>query len=163
MERFYSPLVTRECTIEAQWLPSFLGRPAILRLYDTPGITPSTYRMYFQLSHFHVELTSRPGLEVIKLEVILRFKIKRNDWLLADTRVRVRKQTIIALYFESETVLSIITSRPEKLNPRHAEYFYAIHASPIFILLACNIPVIRMYYTWSDGFIKHQLTWIYMV
>ena len=25
-----------------------------------------------------------PGLEVIKLEVILRLKIKRNDWLLAD-------------------------------------------------------------------------------
>ena len=27
----------------------------------------------------------RPGLEVIKLEFILRLKIKRNDWLLADT------------------------------------------------------------------------------
>ena len=26
-----------------------------------------------------------PGLEVIKLESSLRFKIKRNDWLLADT------------------------------------------------------------------------------
>ena len=26
-----------------------------------------------------------PGLEVIKLELILRLKIKRNDWLLADT------------------------------------------------------------------------------
>ena len=26
-----------------------------------------------------------PGLEVIKLEFILRLKIKRNDWLLADT------------------------------------------------------------------------------
>ena len=25
------------------------------------------------------------GLEVIKLEYSLRFKIKRNDWLLADT------------------------------------------------------------------------------
>ena len=40
-----------------------------------------------------------PGLEVIKLEFILRLKIKRNDWLLA----RVRKQPIISLYFESET------------------------------------------------------------
>ena len=40
-----------------------------------------------------------PGLEVIKLEFILRLKIKRNDWLL------VRKQPIIALYFESETVI----------------------------------------------------------
>ena len=26
-----------------------------------------------------------PGLEVIKLEFILRLKIKHNDWLLADT------------------------------------------------------------------------------
>ena len=26
-----------------------------------------------------------PGLEVIKLDFILRIKIKRNDWLLADT------------------------------------------------------------------------------
>ena len=27
----------------------------------------------------------RPGLEVIKVEFILGLKIKRNDWLLADT------------------------------------------------------------------------------
>ena len=27
----------------------------------------------------------KPGLKVIKLEYILRLKIKRNDWLLADT------------------------------------------------------------------------------
>ena len=27
----------------------------------------------------------KTGLEVIKLEFILRLKIKRNDWLLADT------------------------------------------------------------------------------
>ena len=30
-------------------------------------------------------LDLRPGLEVIKLEFILRLKIKCNDWLLADT------------------------------------------------------------------------------
>ena len=30
-------------------------------------------------------LSLRPGLEVIKLEFILRLKIKRNDWLLVDT------------------------------------------------------------------------------
>ena len=39
-----------------------------------------------------------PGLEVIKLELILRLKIKRNDWLLAE-------QPLIALYFDFETVL----------------------------------------------------------
>ena len=27
-----------------------------------------------------------PGLEVMKLEFILRLKIKRNDWLIADTQ-----------------------------------------------------------------------------
>ena len=55
----------------------------------------------------------RPGLKVIKLEFILRLKIKRNDWLLADMcpqaanhcALCVRKQPIIALYFDSETVL----------------------------------------------------------
>ena len=44
------------------------------------------------------------GLEVIKLEFILRLKTKRNDGLLAHGWTPVRKQPIIALYFESETV-----------------------------------------------------------
>ena len=44
-------------------------------------------------------IVSIPGLEVIKPEFILRLKIKHNDWL------RVRKQRIIVLYFESEIVL----------------------------------------------------------
>ena len=61
--------------------------------------------------------TQRHGLWVIKLELILKLKIKRNDWLLADMspqaanhcalfkRTRVRKQSIIALYFEVEIEL----------------------------------------------------------
>ena len=32
-----------------------------------------------------IEQIRRAGPEVIKLEFILKFKIKRNDWLLADT------------------------------------------------------------------------------
>ena len=44
-------------------------------------------------------VTRKPGLEVIKLEYSLGLKIKRYDWLL------VRKQPMITLYFESETVL----------------------------------------------------------
>ena len=32
-----------------------------------------------------IVVVAYPGLEVIKLEFILRLKIKRNDWLLADT------------------------------------------------------------------------------
>ena len=53
------------------------------------------------------------GLEVIKLEFILRLKIKHNDWLLAESAMigclgtRVHKQPIIALYFESENELKI--------------------------------------------------------
>ena len=46
-----------------------------------------------------------PDLEVIKLQFILRLKIKHNDWLLP----------LIVLYFESEPYLSFITSRPELL------------------------------------------------
>ena len=53
----------------------------------------------------YLYLLQRPGLEVIKLEFILRLKIKSNDWLLADTCVC--KQPIIALYFESENVLKL--------------------------------------------------------
>ena len=34
---------------------------------------------------FHRFSCVKPGLEVIKLEYSLKLKIKRNDWLLADT------------------------------------------------------------------------------
>ena len=47
------------------------------------------------LNNFGLD-TPKPGLEVIKLEYSLKFKIKGNDWLL------VRKQPFIALYFEFE-------------------------------------------------------------
>ena len=43
------------------------------------------------------------GLEVIKLELILKLKIKRNDWLLADTCLQAAN--LCRLYFEFETVL----------------------------------------------------------
>ena len=44
----------------------------------------------------------KPGLEVIKLTYSLRLRIKRNDWLLADTCPQAE---IIALYSESEKEL----------------------------------------------------------
>ena len=50
----------------------------------------------------NIKVCTKHGLEVVKLEFILRHKIKHKDWLLA---TRVHKQTIIALYFESETEL----------------------------------------------------------
>ena len=43
-----------------------------------------------------------PGLEVIKLEFILRLRIKRNDWLLADTCPQAANHCAL---FESETVI----------------------------------------------------------
>ena len=49
------------------------------------------------------KIDGQPGLKVIKLEFILRLKIKRNDWLL---RTYVRKQPITALYFESHVSAS---------------------------------------------------------
>ena len=32
----------------------------------------------------------QPGLEDVKLELILKLKIKRNDWLLADTFLKLK-------------------------------------------------------------------------
>ena len=46
----------------------------------------------------------RSGLEVIKLEFIFRLKIKRNDWLLADTCPQAVNHCAL---FESETVLQL--------------------------------------------------------
>ena len=60
-----------------------------------------------------MSILTQPGLEVIKLEFILKLKIKCNDWLLAESAMigclwtRVRKQPTIALYFESVTVLKL--------------------------------------------------------
>ena len=56
----------------------------------------------------------QPGLEVIKLEFILRLKIKCNDWLLADTCPQAANH---CAFFESETVLKFITSRPGISEP----------------------------------------------
>ena len=57
-----------------------------------------------------VSLTADPGLDVIKLEYILRC---------------VRKQSIIALYFESETVLKFynLEARGCKFDPGPVPYF----------------------------------------
>ena len=53
-------------------------------------------------------VVSGPGLEVIKLEFILKLKIKHNDWLLADT--------INALYFEFEPVLKFYNLKAWSLS-----------------------------------------------
>ena len=58
-----------------------------------------------QFVHGRVPMAVRkiPGPEVIKLEFILKLKIKRT--MIGCLWTRVRKQPIIALYFEFETVL----------------------------------------------------------
>ena len=53
----------------------------------------------------------RPGLEVIKLEFILRLKIKRNDWLFADTCPQAANHCAVILSLSLYS--SFITSRPE--------------------------------------------------
>ena len=81
-------------------------------------------------------MVRRSGLEVIKLEYSLRLKIKRNgfaacglkikrnDWLLADVQTHVRKQPIIALYFESENELKCMD-----IYGKYATY----HLKPLII------------------------------
>ena len=57
------------------------------------------------MSHWNIK--TRAGLEVIKLESILKLKIKRNDWLLADTCPQAANHCAL---FEFETVLKFNNS-----------------------------------------------------
>ena len=52
----------------------------------------------------------RTGLEVIKLEFILKLKIKRNDWLLADMCPQSTK--LLRFILSLRLYSSFITSRP---------------------------------------------------
>ena len=55
-------------------------------LCSSPGkLSPALIQTPKQVSMTIKSYSHRHGLEVIKLEFILRLKIKRNDWLLADT------------------------------------------------------------------------------
>ena len=57
-----------------------------------------------------------PGLEVIKLEYILRLKIKHNDWLLADTCPQSANHSP---FFESENVLKLYNLEARNSSPFH--------------------------------------------
>ena len=63
------------------------------------ALTVNVVRALFFVSAQYVNWS---GLEVIKLEFILRLKVKCNDWLLADTCPQSANH---CAYFESETVL----------------------------------------------------------
>ena len=60
----------------------------------------------------------------MKLEFILKIKIKRNDWMLA----YVRKQTIIAFYFEFETVLKFYNLEARSWTDP-TQHNYVVHFS----------------------------------
>ena len=50
------------------------------------------------------------------------------------------------VYVTLQSFKFICHSEYNKINPCHAEYFFVIHTSPIFISLTCSIPVVSMYY-----------------
>ena len=54
-------------------------------------------------------MSQTPGVEVIKLEFILKLKIKRNDWLLADNCLQAAN--CYALFLSLRLYSSFITSR----------------------------------------------------
>ena len=62
-----------------------------------------------------------PGLEVIKLEFILRLKIKCNDWLLADTCPQAAN---IELYFKSGNVLKFYNHEARSCLRRYTEHVH---------------------------------------
>ena len=66
-------------------------------------------KTFFQEHYQGVKHSVCQGLEVIKLEFILRLKIKRNDWLLAD----VRKHQSLCFILSLRLYSSLITSRPD--------------------------------------------------
>ena len=51
---------------------------------QTPAIMNQAYGKEYSFYHFYSGYL-KTGLEVIKPEYSLKLKIKRNDWLLADT------------------------------------------------------------------------------
>ena len=55
----------------------------------------------------------RPGLKAIKLEY--NFKLKKST-MIGCLRTRVRKQPIIALYFESENELKFYNLKARHIN-----------------------------------------------
>ena len=69
-------------------LPSVRQTKVKKKLKETfkhPKWNISMFANYVHPSNFIIELGGISGLEVKKLEVFLKLKIKRNDWLLADT------------------------------------------------------------------------------
>ena len=62
--------------------PSILYIQVLVQSYKSQSLSRTCET---QISKNYLYTGLSPGLEVIKLEYNLRLKIKRNDWLLADT------------------------------------------------------------------------------
>ena len=54
--------------------------------------------------------------------------------------LRMRSYTQISEYVDC--VAQQTYTLCHSINPCHAEYFYVLHSSPIFILLTCSIPIL---------------------
>ena len=54
-----------------------------------------TIRVFNDLDPDQDQYSVSPGLEFIKLEFILKLKIKPNDWLLADTCLQAANQCVL--------------------------------------------------------------------
>ena len=82
----------------------------LIRLHGCAGWSESSMGAHANLN---LLLHTSSGLQAIKLEFILKLKIKRNDWLLADT---CPQKPIIVLYFEFETVLKFYNLEARYIN-----------------------------------------------
>ena len=74
------------------WMPKKWGGPSDRPWFDSRGQVRVSMVRVFRVNSANGAMHKgrqtgwpKPGLEVIKLEFILRLKIKRNDGLLADT------------------------------------------------------------------------------
>ena len=88
-----------------QWFPMASQNPSLAEHLIEHGLKELPVKVDVQ-----IKSTSRSGLKVIKLEYILRLKIKRNDWLIADTCLSSQSlHFILSLRMNSR----FITSRPD--------------------------------------------------
>ena len=113
-------LISKKKNAEIPFTPSYLEHCKNLHKYRTVDLSwVHREKAKFLLHAINKGADQKRGLEVIKLEFILKFKIKHNDWLLADMSAssqslrfiwvwewtHVRKQPIIVFYFEFENEL----------------------------------------------------------
>ena len=81
------------------------------------------------------------------LQIILKSTFLKNSFSVLKTVWIQIRPNILSCLIWVPTVCSISyqqTTLVGRVNPYYAEYFKVLHSSPIFILLACSIPVVSM-------------------